>query len=155
MLERVHQNILDKALVADLSLDNAILKEVLGKKIIAPDRKRKAIKQAIEVLDVSERRTCRVLGQHRSTQRYDKHLANDEEILKERIVDLASQYGRHGYRRVFGGRAMVRSALYMAALSASRSNPVIAAFYQRLIARGKLKKVALTTCMRKFSKSQF
>jgi len=52
------------------------------------------------VLDVSERRTCRVLGQHRSTQRYDKHLANDDEILRARIVDLASQYGRYGYRRV-------------------------------------------------------
>ena len=52
------------------------------------------------MLDVSERRTCRVLGQHRSTQRYDKYLANDEEILRERIIDLASQYGRYGYRRV-------------------------------------------------------
>jgi transposase len=56
---------------------------------------------------------------------------------------------QRGYRRIFGGREMVRSALYMAALSASQTNPVIAAFYQRLTDRGKLKKVALTACMRK------
>jgi transposase len=56
---------------------------------------------------------------------------------------------QRGYRRIFGGRALVRSALYMAALSAARSNPFIAALYQRLTDRGKPKKVALTACMRK------
>ena len=50
---------------------------------------------------------------------------------------------------VWGGRAQVRAALYMAALSASRHNPVIKPFYQRLIAKGKKPKVALTACMRK------
>ena len=66
------------------------------------------------------------------------------------VAPISADSGRkRGYRRVFGGRAMVRSALYMAALSASRSNPVIAPFYQRLVDRGKLKKVALTACMRK------
>ncbi len=54
-----------------------------------------------------------------------------------------------GNRRVWGGRAQVRAALYMAALSASRFNPVIKTFYQRLIAQGKKPKVALTACMRK------
>ncbi len=68
--------------------------------MISPDRKRKAVKQVIEVLDVSERRACRALGQPRSTQRYDKRIADDEEILTGRIIDLASQYGRYGYRRV-------------------------------------------------------
>ena len=52
-------------------------------------------------------------------------------------------------RRIFGGRASVRSVLYMATLSAVRHNPVIKSFYQRLLAKGKLKKVALTACMRK------
>jgi transposase len=56
---------------------------------------------------------------------------------------------RRGKRRTFGGRAQVRRTLYMAALSASRTNPVIKRFYQRLLARGKEKKVALTACMRK------
>ncbi len=55
----------------------------------------------------------------------------------------------HGRRSVWGGRAAVRSALYMGALVASRHNPVIRAFYARLRARGKPAKVALVACMRK------
>ncbi len=54
-----------------------------------------------------------------------------------------------GKRAVWGGRSHIRAALYMAALVASRHNPVISNFYQRLLATGKAKKVALTACMRK------
>jgi transposase len=54
-----------------------------------------------------------------------------------------------GKRTVFGGRASVRKALYMATLSATRSNPLIRSFYQRLCQLGKPKKVALVACMRK------
>jgi transposase len=54
-----------------------------------------------------------------------------------------------GKRTVWGGRAAIRATLYMAALVASRRNPVIAAFYKRLLAAGKAKKLALTACMRK------
>ena len=54
-----------------------------------------------------------------------------------------------GKRTVWGGRARVRAALYMGGLVASRFNPVIRAFYQRLLAAGKPKKPALTACMRK------
>ena len=54
-----------------------------------------------------------------------------------------------GRRTVWGGRAQVRAVLYMSAIVAARFNPVIRAFYQRLCARGKAKKVALTACMRK------
>jgi len=56
---------------------------------------------------------------------------------------------RKGYRRVWGGRALIRSILYMAALSAVRYNPAIKAFYKRLVAAGKKPKVSLTACMRK------
>jgi transposase len=56
---------------------------------------------------------------------------------------------RQGKRRVYGGRATVRSVLYMAALAAKRYNPRIKQFYESLIRRGKEKKVALTACMRK------
>lgn len=56
---------------------------------------------------------------------------------------------KQGKRRVFGGRAAVRSVLYMAALSAKKFNPLIRKFYERLIKHGKEKKVALTACMRK------
>lgn len=54
-----------------------------------------------------------------------------------------------GKRTIWGGRASVRAALYMAALVASRHNPVIRTFYQRLLAAGKAPKTALTACMRK------
>jgi len=56
---------------------------------------------------------------------------------------------KRGKRRIFGGRASVRSVLYMAALSASKTNPDIKIFYDRLLKNGKAKKVALTACMRK------
>ncbi len=54
-----------------------------------------------------------------------------------------------GRRAIWGGRAHVRAALYMAALVATRKNPVIRTFYQRLCQAGKAKKLALTACMRK------
>lgn len=54
-----------------------------------------------------------------------------------------------GKRTVWGGRAQIRAVLYMGALVAARFNPVIRAFYHRLCAAGKAKKVALTACMRK------
>jgi transposase len=54
-----------------------------------------------------------------------------------------------GQRAIYSGRASVRAVVYMAALSAARSNPVIKVFYQRLVTRGKPKKVALVACMRK------
>ena len=54
-----------------------------------------------------------------------------------------------GKRTIFGGRASVRQALYMAVLSGTRYNPTIKVFYQRLLKAGKPKKVALTACMRK------
>jgi len=56
---------------------------------------------------------------------------------------------RRGKREVWGGRAAVRAALYMGALVASRHNPTIKEFYERLLAAGKPKKVALVACMRK------
>lgn len=54
-----------------------------------------------------------------------------------------------GKRETWGGRAPVRTALYMAVLSARKFNPALKRFYDRLIAKGKLKKVAIVACMRK------
>jgi transposase len=54
-----------------------------------------------------------------------------------------------GRRSIWGGRASVRSALYMSALVACRCNPVIKSFYERLRRAGKLPKVAIVACMRK------
>jgi transposase len=54
-----------------------------------------------------------------------------------------------GHRCIWGGRAQVRQALYMAAITARRCNPIIRPLYERLIARGKPHKVAMVACMRK------
>jgi transposase len=66
------------------------------------------------------------------------------------VAPLNRDSGEHrGTRHIYGGRARVRSALYMAALTATRCNPVIKEFYQRLIAKHKPFKVAIVACMRK------
>jgi transposase len=54
-----------------------------------------------------------------------------------------------GQRHIEGGRSLLRQGLYMATLVATQHNPVIRDYYQRLVARGKAKKVALIACMRK------
>ena len=63
--------------------------------------------------------------------------------------DCQDSSQKTGRRRIFGGRGLIRSVLYMAALSAIRFNKPLKAFYNRLLARGKPKKVALVACMRK------
>lgn len=66
------------------------------------------------------------------------------------VAPFANDSGKQkGQRRIWGGRASVRSALYMATLTAIRWNPVIRAHYEQLRARGKLFKVAMVACMRK------
>lgn len=66
------------------------------------------------------------------------------------VAPLANDSGtRQGKRRTWGGRADVRAVLYMATVSAITHNPAIKAFYARLVAAGKAKKVALVACMRK------
>jgi len=74
--------------------------------VISPARRHQAVEQVQEELEVSERRACRVIGQPRSTQRYQQRTADDEERLTQRVVELASEYGRYGYRRV---TAMLRN----------------------------------------------
>jgi len=66
------------------------------------------------------------------------------------VAPLNRDSGKYrGERHVWGGRSCVRTPLYMATLTAVRYNPAISAFYNRLLAAGKAKKVALTACMRK------
>ena len=66
------------------------------------------------------------------------------------VAPLARDSGKvRGRRQIWGGRAHVRSVLYMATLSAIRSNPAIAAYHARLVAQGKPRKVAVVACMRK------
>ena len=78
------------------------------------------------------------------------HLNRKEIAALVGVAPMARDSGTwKGARAVWGGRAPVRRALYMAALVASRRNPVLQAFYQRLRAAGKPAKVALVACMRK------
>ena len=84
------------------------------------------------------------------------HLPEIGTLNKQQIAALAGlapfnrdSGGFCGSRSIWGGRATVRCALYMAALSAATHNPKIKVFYDRLLAKGKLAKVALTACMRK------
>lgn len=67
------------------------------------------------------------------------------------VAPFDDDTGEHkGQRRIGGGRKALRGALYMAAMgAATQHNPVLKAFYRRLLARGKLAKVALVACMRK------
>lgn len=66
------------------------------------------------------------------------------------VAPLNKDSGKfRGKRRIWGGRAKIRCVLYMTTLVAVRFNPPIKAFYERLLQKGKLKKVALTACMHK------
>ena len=69
---------------------------------MSPARRRQAVAYVCRVLGVSERRVCRVLGHPRSSQRYQGTVPNDEPPLVARMVALACQYGRYGYRQITG-----------------------------------------------------
>ncbi len=58
------------------------------------------VSEVCEKLDVSERRACKVLGQPRSTQRREPYAPGDEPRLVTAVIELASEYGRYGYRRI-------------------------------------------------------
>ncbi len=78
------------------------------------------------------------------------HLNQREIAALVGVAPLNRDSGKQrGRRMVWGGRATVRKSLYMPALSATRCNPIIRDLYQRLVAKGKLKKVALVACMHK------
>lgn len=78
------------------------------------------------------------------------HLTRRQVAALAGLAPYARQSGKwRGRSTIGGGRAHVRAALYMAALSASRNNPVLHPFYQHLRAQGKPPKLALTACMRR------
>ena len=102
-----------------------LLRSVPG---VGPVLSRTLIAELPELGQLSEKQICALVG----------------------VAPLARDSGKmRGRRIVWGGRAPVRAVLYMAALVASRRNPVIRAFYLRLRAAGKPPKVAVTACMRK------
>ncbi|RBW54994.1 IS3 family transposase [Ruegeria sp. A3M17] len=93
--------------VSDLTLDKLILTEAAKGKLLSPARRRACIDHVRSQLKVSERRACRVLGQHRSTQRRVPQGRADEDRLVADMIELTRQYGRYGYRRI---AALLREA---------------------------------------------
>src|SRR5690606_35940106 len=75
-------------------------------KLLSPARRRRCVDRVMAKFSVSERFACKVLGQHRSTQRKKPQGRPDEDALTADIIRLASRYGRYGYRRI---TAMLRS----------------------------------------------
>ncbi len=77
-------------------------------------------------------------------------ITGDEVSKLVGLAPMADDSGKmKGKRRIRGGRGRIRAVLYMATMSAIRYNPVIKAYYERLLSRGKAKQVALVACMRK------
>ncbi len=77
-------------------------------------------------------------------------LTDKESAALVGVAPYNKDSGKHsGYRSIRGGRCQVRNVLYMAAVAASRFNPILKTFYHRLIANGKKPKVALVAVMRK------
>ncbi len=74
---------------------------------MSPARRRRCIDHTVRMFGVSERLACRVLGQHRSTQRKAPKGRADDAALTANIIELATRYGRHGYRRI---AALLRDA---------------------------------------------
>ncbi|MEQ9696156.1 IS3 family transposase [Shimia sp. SDUM112013] len=93
--------------VSDLTLDKLILSEAAPGKLLSPSRRRACIDHVRSQFHISERRACRVLGQHRSTQRRLPVGRADEERLVADMIELTRQYGRYGYRRI---AALLRDA---------------------------------------------
>ncbi|WP_279484015.1 IS3 family transposase [Aureimonas sp. SK2] len=93
--------------VSDLTLEKLILKEAAFGKLVSPARRRRCIEHVMKMHGVKERLACRVLGQHRSTQRKAPKGRADDAGLTADIIELATRYGRYGYRRI---TALLRDA---------------------------------------------
>ncbi|UXC90619.1 MULTISPECIES: IS3 family transposase [unclassified Sphingobium] len=88
-----------KRLLAEAMLDNAGLKDLLGKKLVTPAAKREAVARLQAVLGMSERRACRVIGADRKSMRYRSQREDDAD-LRSKLRELAQQRRRFGYRRL-------------------------------------------------------
>ncbi|WP_090600240.1 IS3 family transposase [Pelagibacterium luteolum] len=88
-----------KKLLADAMLDNSALKDLLGKKVVAPAARRKAVAYLRETFEMSERRACTVLGCCRMTMRYQGSRTDDID-LRDRMKAIAHERRRFGYRRL-------------------------------------------------------
>ncbi len=69
-------------------------------KLISAERKRQVISRSVEKHKISERKACDLFDQHRTTQRYKKKKSETDDVIRARVIALASEFGRYGYRRI-------------------------------------------------------
>ncbi|MFN9833757.1 MAG: IS3 family transposase [Phenylobacterium sp.] len=93
------ENLRLKRMLADAMLDNAALKDLLGKKVVTPAAHREAAGYLQSTWEMSERRACRVIGIDRTSVRYQA-TRPDDGALRERLKALAQERRRFGYRRL-------------------------------------------------------
>ncbi len=100
MKELEKENSRLKRVVTELSLEKQILEGGLWQrgKLLSPERRRCAVEHARKQYPISERHACRLLGQGRGTQQYRITQRDDEDLLTKAMIEMASQYGRYGYR---------------------------------------------------------
>ncbi len=97
-LERENQQL--KRLVADQALYILMLKEGGEGTVLSPTTRRRAVRLLQERFAVSERRACRVVGQHRSSQRYKERECAFQARLTKRLHELSRRHPRFGHRRI-------------------------------------------------------
>jgi putative transposase len=90
-----------KKIVAEQALDISLLKDLQRGKLVSPARRRDAVRFLVKRRRISGRRACRVVGQHRSSQRYRRLEPEYERRLVARIYELAAAHPRYGYRRIW------------------------------------------------------
>ncbi|WP_375210912.1 IS3 family transposase [Hyphococcus sp.] len=88
-----------KRLLADAMLDNTALKDLLSKKLVTPAARREAVVYLRETYEMSERRACKTAGADRAMIRY-RARRPDDEVLRTRMIALAHDRRRFGYRRL-------------------------------------------------------
>lgn len=86
---------------------------------LSPARRRGFVEHVQTVLKISERRPCKALGQHRSTQRKLPRGKGDEAALVAELIELARTYGRYGYRKV---AALLEAAGWLSTTSGSSAS---------------------------------
>jgi transposase len=144
--------------------DNTNIRNSISRVIVSLEEQLNYIEDAIQII-IKENRSlaekAELLGSFKgvgkaTTMAFISGLPELGKLSRREIAALAgvAPYSRdsgtmRGKRMITGGRFQVRKALYMAALVASKHNPRIREFYNRLLMAGKMKKVALVACMRK------
>lgn len=135
-----------KRILKQLDKEIDKLEALLKADIEADERLKNRLQQLMQVPGVGDVTVLTLLTQLPELGK----LSNKEIAALVGVAPYARDSGKkNGRRAIFGGRMHIRSTLYMATLSATRFNKPIRIFYQRLLAQGKLKKVALVACMRK------